>query len=182
MSDYVLYHHGVKGMKWGIRRTPAQLGHKVENLKKKNQKLASKLDPNKVAKAQTYQAKAAALKSKASKNTIKAGKYSNRTDKYQKYSDRKGKKGDVEKSERYSELASNNSKKSSKYAKKASKYAKKQKFLETKADVIIQQQDSIKKKIERNQNIQKMYETTIKDLDKGKLKQGRLFMQYSYDR
>ena len=23
-----LYHHGVKGMKWGVRRTPAQLGHK----------------------------------------------------------------------------------------------------------------------------------------------------------
>lgn len=23
-----LYHHGIKGMKWGIRRTPAQLGHK----------------------------------------------------------------------------------------------------------------------------------------------------------
>lgn len=22
-----LYHHGVKGMKWGVRRTPAQLGH-----------------------------------------------------------------------------------------------------------------------------------------------------------
>lgn len=23
-----LWHYGVKGMKWGIRRTPAQLGHK----------------------------------------------------------------------------------------------------------------------------------------------------------
>ena len=25
-----LYHHGVKGMKWGVRRTPQQLGHKVK--------------------------------------------------------------------------------------------------------------------------------------------------------
>ncbi len=26
--DNELYHHGIKGMKWGVRRTPEQLGHK----------------------------------------------------------------------------------------------------------------------------------------------------------
>ena len=31
-----LYHHGVKGMKWGIRRTPAQLGHTTGSKKKKS--------------------------------------------------------------------------------------------------------------------------------------------------
>lgn len=35
MSDYELYHYGVKGMKWGIRRTAAQLGHKVSDAYKK---------------------------------------------------------------------------------------------------------------------------------------------------
>lgn len=29
MTDYELYHHGVKGQKWGVRRTAAQLGHRV---------------------------------------------------------------------------------------------------------------------------------------------------------
>ena len=24
-----LYHHGIKGMKWGVRRTPEQLGHRT---------------------------------------------------------------------------------------------------------------------------------------------------------
>lgn len=28
------YHHGIKGMKWGIRRTPAQLGHKTKSSRK----------------------------------------------------------------------------------------------------------------------------------------------------
>lgn len=27
-QNYYLMHHGIKGMKWGVRRTPAQLGHK----------------------------------------------------------------------------------------------------------------------------------------------------------
>lgn len=32
-----LYHHGVKGMKWGVRRTPAQLGHKPPSKKRRTQ-------------------------------------------------------------------------------------------------------------------------------------------------
>lgn len=27
--DEFLEHHGIKGQRWGIRRTPEQLGHKV---------------------------------------------------------------------------------------------------------------------------------------------------------
>ena len=29
MTDYELYHHGIKGQKWGVRRTAAQLGHRT---------------------------------------------------------------------------------------------------------------------------------------------------------
>lgn len=39
--DYI-YHHGIKGQKWGIRRTPAQLGHDTPD-KKKEGSLAKKI-------------------------------------------------------------------------------------------------------------------------------------------
>lgn len=34
MDNDELYHHGIKGMKWGIRRTPEQLGHVKSSAKK----------------------------------------------------------------------------------------------------------------------------------------------------
>lgn len=41
MNEYELYHHGVKGMKWGIRRTKKQLGYKVSSGLKKLKKHVS---------------------------------------------------------------------------------------------------------------------------------------------
>lgn len=46
MEDEELYHHGVKGMKWGVRRTKAQLGYKTSPKKKKR----SSNDDNAVVK------------------------------------------------------------------------------------------------------------------------------------
>lgn len=42
-ADEFLEHHGIKGMKWGIRRTPEQLGHKISKLKRKNFNLEKKI-------------------------------------------------------------------------------------------------------------------------------------------
>lgn len=41
--DDELYHHGIKGQKWGVRRTPAQLGHTTGTKKKKSSGVASKI-------------------------------------------------------------------------------------------------------------------------------------------
>lgn len=37
-----LFHHGIKGMKWGVRRTPEQLGHKKNSSKNSHKKNSSK--------------------------------------------------------------------------------------------------------------------------------------------
>lgn len=42
MSEYELYHHGIKGQKWGVRRTAAQLGRAVASGVKKTGKAISK--------------------------------------------------------------------------------------------------------------------------------------------
>ena len=42
MTEYELYHHGIKGQKWGIRRTAAQLGHRVASAASKTGKVLYK--------------------------------------------------------------------------------------------------------------------------------------------
>lgn len=42
--EHYLAHHGIKGQKWGIRRTPEQLGHKKVKFKKSNGQSYSKDD------------------------------------------------------------------------------------------------------------------------------------------
>lgn len=51
-----LCHHGIKGMKWGVRRTPAQLGHRIRKKKNAAQKLVE--DAWKKHKAKSAEKKA----------------------------------------------------------------------------------------------------------------------------
>ena len=56
-KDCEIYHYGVKGMKWGVRRTPAQLGHKKTGSKTKEKAEKKKIDkPNKSVKEIGYAA------------------------------------------------------------------------------------------------------------------------------
>lgn len=66
-----LYHYGVKGQRWGIRRTPEQLGHRIKKLEKKNRKLNEK-SIKKTTKGAKYEAKASKLRYKGMKKESKA--------------------------------------------------------------------------------------------------------------
>lgn len=48
MIEYELYHHGVKGQKWGVHRTAAQLGHRVAGAAKAVGKSAKKAAVTKI--------------------------------------------------------------------------------------------------------------------------------------
>ena len=55
--EYELYHHGVKGMKWGVRRTKAQLGYKISKGFKRAKKAA--VEKVKIVKAKKEEQKKA---------------------------------------------------------------------------------------------------------------------------
>lgn len=50
MDSLTIYHHGVKGQKWGVRRTPAQLGHKISKSIRKRSKVKAEVKNTQPAK------------------------------------------------------------------------------------------------------------------------------------
>lgn len=62
--EYELYHHGVKGMKWGVRRTKAQLGYKIsKGFKKASRSVVEKVKASKAKKQAQKEAARKASKS-----------------------------------------------------------------------------------------------------------------------
>lgn len=158
-----LQHYGIPGMRWGIRRSAEQLGHRVAKMEKQNARYTARLKGNKEARAKNRLAKGNRLLAKAAKYESKAMKY-----------ERKSKPGFL----RSAKKAYKNSLKAEKYRAKSEKKRVKGQMLTSKAGSVIAKQDAIRTKIEHNQRVMACYNKTISAINSGTIKQGKIFMRY----
>lgn len=160
--DNELYHYGVKGMKWGIRRTPQQLGRKIEKLEKRNEKLARRINPRDTERADSMQAEASRYASKSASARNEANKNRRR----------------VQTANSWGFGGKTFEKRANKLDKQADEYQERSINLQTKVNAIRSSQREVLDQIHKNESMQNMYRSTIAALDDGTIQQGRLFMQY----
>lgn len=149
-------------MKWGIRRSPEQLGRKIEKLEKRNAKLSRKINPRDTEKADRMQVEADRASAKAYAARSEANKNRNR----------------IKVSNAFGFQGKTFEKRANKYDKEADAWQEKSFNLQTKVNTIRSRQRAVLDEIYKNESIRDMYKDTLTALDEGKIKQGRFFMQY----
>lgn len=185
-----LYHYGVKGMKWGIRRSPKKLSQNIDKLNGKNLKLDEKREKlynkefNTRITADKYAIKGAKLSLKNTKSRAKANKYANKSAKAE-YKANKALTSHFGSTDKYN-----------KYTAKAKRYASLSKVYETKAKVnrhtlksdkytakantLANKQKVILNKMYKNKKTMTIFSSTLNDLNNGTIKQGHgILMRYS---
>lgn len=176
-SDAELCHHGVKGQKWGIRRTPQQLGHKIEKLAAKNEKL--KRD------AAEYDALGLKYETRSVKNQ-------KRNDRYQAQivkAERRKAKYDLKLDKQLNKRRPNDNKvgkysvKSKEYENEINRAKRKLKYNKdfVKSEEFKNLANRARDNISKNERLSTMYSKTRDALESGTVQQGRVFMRYVLD-
>lgn len=176
-SGSELYHHGVKGMKWGIRRTPQQLGHKIEKLAARNEKL--KRD------AAKYGALGLKYETRSVRNQKRNSKYEALITK----AERRKAKYDLKLDKQLNKRRPNDNKvgkysvKSKKYENEINRAKRKLKYNKdfVKSEEFKNLANRARDNIARNERLFNMYSKTRNALESGSIQQGRVFMQYILD-
>lgn len=169
-----LYHHGVPGMKWGVRRSREKLGRKVGKMRSKNSELSDKVKRLNDA-AKKYDVKSTKMIKRNAKYEARIAKA---TPKQAKYEIKLQK--ELSKRNPNAEKVGKLTAKKQKYDTQITKATSKLKFNKwnQKASEAREAAAKAQAKIEKNERLMKKYNNTIKALDAGTIQQGRLFMQY----
>lgn len=177
VSNDELMHYGRKGMKWGVRRTPQQLGYKVSKLTAKNKKLQSSANES-TRTAADYHKKSVVFQSKQKKYEKRLAKATAKKAKYDLKVQKQASKKHID-SDKVAKYAA----KSAKYNTKVLKAQKKIKYnkYELQSEKAKLAAEKAKAKIAKNERMIRTYNSTIKALDSGTINRGRVFMKYVLD-
>ena len=176
-DDYI-EHFGVPGMRWGFRRSPEQLGNKIDKILKKNKKLSdyaneqNKLSNNLARKALKFRNKQAKWQKRLDKATAKKAKYE---DKIYKQNNKLIGKQNTEKIAKYIEKSMKQQRKID----KAQKHIKFNKY-QLKSDRAKAKALKAENYLRKNERMISMYKNTIRDINSGTINTGKSFiMRYS---
>lgn len=172
-----LYHYGVKGMKWGVRRSPERMARTVRRLERRNKNLTRTMNNYKF-ESEYNRRESIKLEASQSKYKDKLARAKANKAKYDAKLYKKSR----------SHFASEDS-----IARAAADAARAQykvdkiqrkitfnKYAVASEEFALKAQET-KERIEHNERAIRTFNTTIKALDEGTVKQGRIFMQYMLD-
>lgn len=151
-------HYGVKGMKWGVRRATKHLTN---------------------ATTQAERDKAiATLNKHKEKATAKSNKLKSQHGKLQKYVDRHIQKTDIKVSNMQSKAAQTRNKAYGRFTSKnrSEKLLYEANKLDARANTLKARSDKAKAKLAKNENLTKLFDSGISDIDKALVSAGRRYV------
>ena len=161
-------------MKWGVRRTPEQLGRGVDKLTKKNKQLKKDIDQYETD-ANTYANKALARTRKNAKYEARVSKATQKLNKYEAKLNKALSKRHINE-DKVAKL----SVKRAKMERKINKANAKIKYNKwaVKSDEARQYAADAKQKMLKNEKVINMLNRTIDGINDGTVRQGKYFMEY----
>lgn len=173
--DDELRHYGILGQKWGIRRTPEQLGRRRDELKDTNRTLGAKLDKINTSANKNYH-KSVKIGMKNERQQRRISKAQQKIYKYERKVEKANNKKYVPDYEKMRKYEMKISKQKNKIHK--AEVRLKHNPYQIKYEACVDLANKTKRRIEKNDKMIHMLDSTINAINNGTIEQGKYFMKY----